>query len=955
MPIKHAFRGMAQRLQGLVSQLPEDVRGPFINTALWLLGIGGTILLLASNAPNPDFNPLHPLMLVIMAAQASVLVAAFWRRGPRWFRIGALTLYSFLLGGVPIIYTGPTLGTGIFAIGGVLLAGLLFGRKGLAVTSLVMLAFFAFAAYGWLHGHLPPSDTYAATSPRQVEYWIMGFIALVVGGGVVCSSVFFLISRLAAHHEEETTILNTLAREQSLRVRSELDRIRSEEALRITEHEKASMLASAPVGIALLRDRRIVQVNDQICSIYGYSAAEIIGRDTGFLYPTSEEHEQVGRMLYGQAAQPGGSRVETVHRRRSGEIFPVLLTAAAVDPTDPGKGIIGTVTDTSILKSTEAALRASEARLREIFDHTQELILLLRVEKDGRMLFEDANAAALSHGLDLDALRRGDRGPLDVFPQEAAELVLRRCRECLSAAHPIVFRHDLALSGGQRRFSSTLVPVFAEVEGRPNRIIVFAHDVTQTERAQELERSKAAADAASRAKSAFIANMSHEIRTPMNAILGFAQLLQRSGGLSKRQLDHLAIINRNGEHLLALINDILEISKIEANRAILHPVAFSPARLLADIRASLAPRAEAKGLRLGAKTDAGLLSVVRSDEQKIRQCLLNLVGNAVKFTRSGSVDISASSRVENDGSSFLCFEVVDTGPGIPAQDLPRLFGNFEQTEDGQRYGGTGLGLAISRHFARLMGGDIRVESRPGVGSTFRLEVQVDLAPTLDEHAATPPPKQFKRLRPGTPPVQVLVVDDVPDNRTFIRALLEPLGFSISEAPDGETAVRLAAETEPHAVLMDMRMPGIDGVQAIRQIRDGQGRKTPKIVSLSASVFPIDEEQFRSAGADDFVPKPVDPGRLLACLQRLLGLDYEEDSQISNPAPEGAESFPPIVLSRPDFDALVQAAEEADAARIDEIIAHLSSPRHPDLVRLTKAAAAYDYEAFRSILGNLQPS
>lgn len=709
------------------------------------------------------------------------------------------------------------------------------------------------------------------------------------------------------------------------------------------------MLTAAPVGIVLVRDRKTVQVNNQIVSIYGYTPDELIGEPTRMVYPSDEEFDRVGRELFSVLPTEGHARLEAVHRRKSGELFPVLLTAAAVDHNNPSHGIVATVTDISFAKRTEAALRSNEARLREIFDHTREIIFSATVTEDGRFLFDDANAAAGIHGFDQAAFRSRTQGPRDLFAPETASKILEGFSLCMAKRGPATISQEFDLPSGKRQYSATMVPILSEDEAHVTRIICFAHDVTEAERMAFLERSKAAAEAANRAKSAFIANMSHEIRTPMNAILGFAQLMLRSSGVTAEQQEQIAIINRNGEHLLALINDILEVSKIEANQTALHPGPFSPLKLVGDVAASLRPRAEQKGLTLEVSIGANLLDTVRADEQKLRQILLNLVGNAVKFTSEGRVHIAADCVAPADGSWRLELEVRDTGAGIAPENLPNLFRNFEQTELGRRAGGAGLGLAISRHYARLMGGDIVVTSATDKGSSFRVSVPVE--PCQGSGDADPSDLDSPQwhLASGQPEVRILIVDDVADNRALLKRLLQPIGFSTAEAQDGATAIRLAEQWDPHCILMDMRMPGIDGSEAIRKIRARTPQGRIKIISVSASVFPMEEVQFRQAGADDFISKPIVLGQLMEKLRNCLELSITPTPRRIAPSPSLQADTQPVTIPEPLAVSILEAAEQADFARINQLIDEIGPREHPTIKRLRAAASAFDYESVRSLL------
>ena len=378
------------------------------------------------------------------------------------------------------------------------------------------------------------------------------------------------------------------------------------------------------------------------------------------------------------------------------------------------------------------------------------------------------------------------------------------------------------------------------------------------------------ANVASRAKSTFLAHMSHEIRTPMNAILGMNYLLRQTS-LTKDQLNRVERVDAAGRHLLSLINDILDLSKIEAGAVSLHPVDFVVASMLDDVRGMVAETANRKGLQLTITHD-GLPARLHGDETRIRQAVLNLVSNAVKFTESGFVAIQAQTEGESEGSLLIKFSVRDSGIGIVPDALRKLFNAFEQVRNvGRADGGTGLGLAITRQLATLMGGSVGVESQPGVGSHFWFTAKLELAKGPDV-IASPAPCQSnadEQLRDQFPGARVLVVEDNDVNREIITAMLLPLKFEVDCAEDGLKALELAATTPYDLVLMDLQMPGLDGLTATRKLRSLPGWADTPVVALTADVLNESRLECQSAGMNDFLSKPVEPALLYACLLRCM--------------------------------------------------------------------------------------
>jgi signal transduction histidine kinase/CheY-like chemotaxis protein/ligand-binding sensor domain-containing protein len=402
------------------------------------------------------------------------------------------------------------------------------------------------------------------------------------------------------------------------------------------------------------------------------------------------------------------------------------------------------------------------------------------------------------------------------------------------------------------------------------------------EKVEALRESEQRAQAASRAKSAFLANMSHELRTPLNGVLGFAQLLSRRRGRDAEDREGLGVIMSSGEHLLSLINDVLSLSKIEAGSVTLEKGELDPRKVVRDVEKVLRLRADEKRIRFTVEMD-DLPALVTGDEVRLRQILLNLVGNAVKFTESGGVTLRA--RWSHGRASF---EVEDTGPGISAEELPRLFEPFVQTETGRRSKeGTGLGLAVSRNLARLMDGDITVESTGGRGSIFRVNVAL---PEAAAKTAAIDERRVVSFAPGQTPVRILVADDTPVNRVVLTRLLSQVGFEVREAVNGEEAVSIWRNWKPHLIWMDWRMAGMDGLEATRRIRAEEktsGAKRTPILALSASALDHERGQILAAGCDEFVAKPFREATIFAKIAQFVGVEYvyeQDQPAAARPAP-----------------------------------------------------------------------
>ncbi len=390
---------------------------------------------------------------------------------------------------------------------------------------------------------------------------------------------------------------------------------------------------------------------------------------------------------------------------------------------------------------------------------------------------------------------------------------------------------------------------------------------------EEAEAAREAAEAANRAKSTFLANMSHELRTPLHAILGFSQLISRDPSLNSEHLENLGIIGRSGEHLLSVINGVLEMSKIEAGKIVLDMEGIDLPRLFLDIEGMMRDRAEGKGLAFTLSLPPDLPRHVRADAGKLRQVLINLIGNAIKFTKRGTVGLEVHAEEAGATDRRLWCEVTDTGIGISQDELNTIFDPFVQA--GRSPGnmqGTGLGLSISRHYVELMGGGIEVASQPDHGSSFRFHIPVTplAASEFQEQKA---PRRVVGLASGVAPPRILIVEDVRESRLLLKKMLQLVGFEVAEAENGAEALEWFQRWRPQLIWMDMRMPVMDGYEATRRIKDHpQGGETV-VVALTASVFESEQDRIRAAGCDDCLSKPFQERELFDCMAKWLKLDY----------------------------------------------------------------------------------
>jgi PAS domain S-box-containing protein len=514
------------------------------------------------------------------------------------------------------------------------------------------------------------------------------------------------------------------------------------------------------------------------------------------------------------------------------------------------------------LERSDAALRAGEARLRQMVDTNLAGIIFVDV-RTGEVL--EANDAFLRIvGYDREDLRAGRIERDKINPPEYRERTRRAIAQARERGACTPYEKEYVRKDGTR------VPVLiglAMAEGSLYEAVAFVLDQTATKQAEAEQKARLDAESANRTKSEFLARMSHELRTPLNAILGFAHIMRWDAGLSERSRAGLAAIQTSGEHLLQLIVDLLDLSRIEAGRFKLDPKPTEVERVLSDVRDIISVRAQQKSLEFITEVASSVPHTVVCDDLRLRQVLLNLLGNAVKFTDRGEVRLRMSARASSPGTVLLRAEIVDTGIGLAPHELQRLFRPFEQVGDEQRRAaGTGLGLAISQQIVQEMGGMIRVESREGRGSRFWFELPVPVIDRdVDEHRSAQPRPAFDGARR-----KVLVVDNDQLNRAMLIDLLRELGFELYEAENGQQALDVTRLEHPDLILMDIEMPVMDGLETMRRLRRMPGFERVPVICVSASAGSGGGQSASAAGADAFITKPVDIDRLLELIDKLLG-------------------------------------------------------------------------------------
>jgi len=499
-----------------------------------------------------------------------------------------------------------------------------------------------------------------------------------------------------------------------------------------------------------------------------------------------------------------------------------------------------------------------------------------------------------------------------------------------------------------------LAVVFHNEAGIPVRMVGTNWDISGQKKAETaLLKAKQDAETANKAKSVFLANMSHEIRTPLNAIIGFSQLMNRDKQLSVSQKEYNTSIIRSGEHLLELINDILELSKVEAGHVALNPSTIDLHAFLNEIEQTFRMRAHVKNLQFVVEADAGLPRYIITDENKLRRIFINLIGNAIRFTDQGSVVVRSRIEKSKQSASMLVVDVQDSGPGIAENELDRLFKHFVQTSSGIEKGsGTGLGLALSRELAVLMGGDINLSSEAGKGSVFTFQVEVNegdaqAAPETDSRRVSSIDMDEKTYR-------ILVADDKAENLQVVVDLLKLVGFETNEAMNGMEAVEKFKEWDPDLILMDMRMPLMDGYEASRIIKStGKGAQVP-IIALTASAYEDEFQKADHSGLSGYIRKPFRENELFAVIGKALGISYlyEDDPNILVFDYAKHDELAGTYLDEIPAELVVQmldALAVADLNRLIYLISEMEQDHAALAQHLMKLAKNYEYEKLLRIL------
>ncbi|HEY9738412.1 MAG TPA: ATP-binding protein [Trichocoleus sp.] len=714
------------------------------------------------------------------------------------------------------------------------------------------------------------------------------------------------------------------------------------------EAQYRSLFENAPDGIFQTDAQgRYLQVNPALAQIYGYESSEALltaqPNLTGRLYVDGSRRRQfVGLMAQQDVIKDFESQIY----RQDGCIVWISETCRAVRDQQGNlvyyQGFVRDISDRKRIEherqrseadrqrverereQAEEALRQSEARNRAMLAAIPDLMFLANSE------------GVYTEYLDTDALM--DLLPPNFnpvgqhisayLPPEVAQRRLFYLQQVFATGQSQLYEQQFELDGKLHFEEVRVVP------SGPDEALFMVRDISerkQTELAllqkhqelietlEQLQQAKKSAEVANHAKSAFLANMSHELRTPLNGILGYTQVLMRDRTCTPKQQDGIRTIHQCGSHLLTLINDILDLSKIEAQKIELTPQEFHLGAFLDDVTSICQIRVDQKRLRFVYETVGSLPDGIQADEKRLRQILLNLLSNAIKFTSQGQVTfrVSSSSLPAPDEIALyrLRFEISDTGIGIAPDHLEQVFQPFEQVGDyARRAEGTGLGLTITQKLVTLMGGQLHVESTLGQGSRFWFEV--DLPGRLGAIAPPSLPTTLNVVGYEGRRRAVLVVDDRQDNRAVVIGLLEALGFHLIEAGNGVEGLEKAVDCQPDLILADLVMPVMDGFEMTRRLRKLEAFRTTPIIASSASVFEFDRQRSQQAGYDDFLPKPIQAEELLHKLALYLDLTWVQDTSSESTA---TPTVDPAELIMPPLEELGDLYEAAQIGHIERII------------------------------------
>ncbi len=710
-------------------------------------------------------------------------------------------------------------------------------------------------------------------------------------------------------------------------------------------------------GVCLVKasDLTIGYTNPKFDEIFGYTEGELAGQSVHILNyeETKVTPEATVQDIIGQLDRDGDAQYEVQNKKKDGTLFWCRAHTSTFEHPEYGTVYVAVQEDTTELKLTEQALQASTNRLNFLLNYSPVVIFSSKPDDDYGATFISENVKDVL-GYESSEFVEDSKFWMNHLHPDDVERVFQGLTN-LSVNDFYVHEYRLSRSDGVYRWILCQLRLIRDPSGTPVEILGYLIDISDRKQA-ELEFRQA--NEANQAKSIFLANMSHELRTPLNSILGFTELMSYENGLTASLRERLQIINRSGKHLLDLINDILDLSKIESGQMTLNPSDFDLANLLISIEEMLRVKVQAQELQLIVELDPELPKFVHTDEKKLYQILVNLLGNAIKFTPQGSVTLRVRAEPKDQSFCNLYFEVQDTGVGIATTEIDQLFKVFVQAQAGNNLSqGTGLGLAISQKFVQLMGGKIQVESTLNQGSTFFFEIRVRL-PQANSLRSEPHKQRVIGLAPGQPTYRILIVEDLVENRQLLFEILTSVGFEVREATQGVEGLLLWESWLPHLILMDIRMPIMDGYTATNRIRKNPKSKETIIIALTASVFEEEREKVLLAGCNDFISKPFQQSIIFDKITQHLGVQYIYEV-VGQASPkifiETLSSENLSVMSPHWLEQMYQAAYYLDTEVMNELIAQIPESQAGLSLTLTDSINNFNSDRIMELIRPLIPT